>query len=240
LLCALLVAVAAIWGAFFHSLSNRVGNKHWDREYAELCAYDPMCVRLTFPNGVWKEPREDLIEILRQLAGTINRTATLYHVPPKAIISVILAEDAMNSNFVDRLEDFLVTKGILAEGKLLSRSFSVGPGQVNVETAAFVEPYSAKIEKRQLRSRREVAKKAVEIGGSISYVAAILRFGADKYAEYGFPIDSSPALLVTVYNLGDWDNRLKAKKPGAPVRENYFGYFYRRYVDKLRWPVDAT
>ena len=223
-------------------------------EFTALCGRDPECWHLkSYRPGMselhelrhsaivsrglrcaqFKEPSRLLMKHLAQFAWDFRDAADLHEVPEAALIGVILAENSLNVSLDDKIQDLLAdtTGGTVPSG-------SIGLGQIFPDRALSVERMAAWIEKRPLRGKREISEALLTERGSIYYAAAILRDAWKTYARAGIDIQNNVPVLVTLYNLGDVQNRAnKARNSRKAPQENYMGTFVRwqrSAIDSLR------
>lgn len=206
--------------------------------YSSLCAYEPACGKVGKIKNrklVPKPPKPELIEYYRKLRNTVIRIANQYDVDPVTLVLTPLAENTMNVNIDDELQDALVSSGNAPEGVFLGVEMSVGPGQIYTSAAKRVEELAAEIEGRKVRTKKEIAQALLTPEGALRYAAAIIRQAQDVYAEAGYDISQRPEILATLYNIGRPDRRVKetlrAKREPYP---NYFGYFVGIHYESVR------
>ena len=207
----------------------------WDARFEAVAAYDPLArERLRDSDGSWRVPKRATENVLSTLAPEIRRVATLYQVDPRAIVGAILTEHSLNVQMDDDFQDWLVSSGILSTGEIGGRPMSIGFGQVLMPTARSVEGLAARIEHRPRRSDNEIAQALVVPRDAIRYVAAVIRQAQDTYTAAGFDISHDPAMLATVYNLGQPLQRAAAARAaGRTPRINYFGFFMEHYMSRI-------
>ncbi|HWA82536.1 MAG TPA: hypothetical protein VG820_03820, partial [Fimbriimonadaceae bacterium] len=107
--------------------------------------------------------------------------------------------------------------------------YSVVPGESGTNTVAKQVEDAGYLPKKSYDDR----KKALgTVSGGITYIAAILKAGADiAYSTAGYDIYKNPPILTFFYqsaDLKDWKTRMKAKKPGDPL---YPGDSMGRWVE---------
>jgi hypothetical protein len=160
--------------------------------------------------------------IVKFYAPTIKLVAKEFNISPIVIAAVIYQEQATNVNFVDYLTDYI--------GGVMHINTSVGIGQVRVETAKALEKVYP-----QLKSKEEyhinydaiVTARLSDPFTNIRYVAAKIKFSADRWKDDGFDISNMSDILGTLYNLEDVNNPLpprpnpEANSFGLGVQENY-------------------
>lgn len=207
----------------------------WDQRFTEVCKYDRYCLRLKTSDGSWLRPKPEVVAILKDkdIQDQIKKTAAQYGVDSTALAGAILAENSLNVGLKDSVQTWLAKKaGITGIG---TYEFTFGFGQIS-ETAAWeAEDHIAKIEGRAPKSRSDLVTEITDPMGSIRIAATILRKVQDDYKAQGFDIAKNPALLSTLYNLGQSKNRAKeAKDAGTTPRANYFGLFVERYSGDIK------
>ncbi len=202
--------------------------------YKSLCSYDSFCGHLKNSDGSFKAPKPEVIALLREMKPIIDESAKLYDVDPRAIAGAILAENSLNVQVADSVQDFLVKYKIAKTGKIFGKSFSFGLGQIHPETALEVDSIAARIEGRNLRNEGEISQELLKPESAIKYVAAILKNTQDVYKKHGMDIKNDPALLTTLYNLGRPEVRAKeTRRLGGNPKPNYFGYFVNQNLSKI-------
>lgn len=212
--------------------------------FEELCEYDGACRkvgRVKKGRLVVKPIDQIYIDYYKRLRNVIIQIANEYDIDPVTLVLTPLAENTMNVDRIDEIQDELVRNGSAPEGVFLGVEMSFGPGQIYTSTAKRVEDLAAQIERRPKRSKREITSQLITPEGALRYAAAILRQAQDIYAENGYDISRRPEILSTIYNIGKPERRVK-----NTVRErrepypNYFGYFvgynYRYIQQKLNLP----
>jgi len=223
-------------------------------EFQPLCMSDPDCYHLKAYHpgrselqgleegslserircAPFKRPSSILVEHLKRFSAVFEDAARLYEVSENALIGCILAENSLNYGVDDAIQDWLArsASGSAAEG--ITGHFSIGLGQIFPTRAKQVESLAHWIEKRPLRSESEIhAALGTEVG-SIYYAAAILRDAWKTYARVGVDIRENPAILCTLYNLGQVEARAeKLHLNRAKPQENYMGSFVRHEAETI-------
>jgi len=220
--------------------------------YKNLCEYDPdhcsKVGRVERGQLVVKRPRPELMEYYKQLRPLIIRIAAAYQIDPVTLVMAPLAENTMNVNIIDKIEDQLELNGQLDDdGRVISpalqliydKPMSIGPGQIYVSVAKHVEPLAAAIEHRPLRQKKQIGAALMTRAGALGYAAAIIRDAQDTYKAGGVDISKRPEILSTLYNIGKIKMRLSNAR-GRESYPNYFGYFvglnYRYVQQALNLP----
>jgi hypothetical protein len=203
-----------------------------DAMWSDLCAYDVdqdgtrSCERLKTSGGEWRTPSPRVLAWVASERRRICRAARSYRVDPRAVAGVIVAEQSLNVDWTDAVEDWL------APG-FGGGAFSCGPAQLRLRTALAVEPTAARTERRRLRSGDQVAD-AISDARAVNYVAAIMAEATAAYARHGMRISSRPEILATLYNVGEWVTRAsEAERLGRAPRPNYMGLFVLRWLETI-------
>lgn len=203
--------------------------------YEELCSYDRFCQKLKQADGTFIGPKNHFLVLLNQTSAELKEKSRLLGVDPVAVAGSLLAENSMNVQADDAIQNALVASKILPTASVLGKSFSIGLGQINISAAVAVEPLIAKILKRKQRSEEEVAAALLTPSGAFEYAAGIIRDAQDCYKEQGVDISKDPGLLATLYNLGGaCDRAAQTKAEKTPPRINYFGYFVRQNEEQIK------
>lgn len=168
-------------------------------------------------------------QIIRKYRKQIKKYGGKYEVNPVIVGGCIYAEQKRNVNFVDTLTDWVGFYGVL--------DTSMGIGQVKVSTAKMLEDkgYVSKSKATDggwnipfigsvSGTRTMVIAKRLENDKiNIIYVAAYLRYWVDKW-KWQYPqIGRKPAILGTLYNLGE-----NAKAPNPTPKANSFGKYVKK------------
>ena len=201
-----------------------------------LCSYESDCRKIGgMKNGelVYKKPRPELMDYYKRLRPLIIQVAAEYQVDPVTLVMAPLAENTLNVNIVDKLEDEMEREGQLDDDgafadpvlhAMYNKPMSIGPGQIYVFAAKHVEKMAALIENRPTRKGGEIRDRLMTQEGALRYAAAILKDAQDTYAKGGVDISHRPEILATLYNIGKVTMRLNDAK-GRESYPNYFGYF---------------
>lgn len=194
-----------------------------------LCEYDPDCDkvgRIKNKTLQIKKIPQELLDYYKRLRGPIISIARQYNIDPVTLVLTPLAENTMNVNITDKIQNSLVASGDAPEAVFLGQEMSVGPGQIYPSAAMKVENLAAQIENRPLRNKKEVTKLLLTPEGALRYAAAIIRQAQDIYFAHGYDISRRPEILSTLYNIGRPSQRVKQtvrnKREPYP---NYFGFF---------------
>jgi hypothetical protein len=214
------------------------------------------------PQELWSYYGGDQSAYSAQMRSLIIKIAQQYNVDPVTLVATPLAENTMNVDIKDKVQDELEAQGrldddgrIIHDGSITNyaiswiddKPMSIGPGQIYVFAANHVEKLAASIEGRPLRSKKEIKAALKTRGGALRYAAAILRDAQDMYAQAGFDISRRPDVLATLYNIGkvkdrlrNFQQRYKDTKGRAQPLPNYFGYWvganYRLIQQRLQLP----
>jgi hypothetical protein len=175
-------------------------------------------------------------KIIVKYSKEIKDAGKKYSVDPAIVGGCIYAEQKRNVNFVDTLTDWVGFYGVI--------DTSIGIGQVKVSTAKMLEDegYVSKTKSTDggwdvplvgfVHGTRtmSIAKRLENNKCNITYVAAYLKYWVDEW-KLAYPkIGKSPAILGTLYNLGD-----NARKPHKKPQPNEFGKYVKKkykYVKK--------
>lgn len=213
----------------------------YENEYLALCKTDQFCGQLKNQDGTFVQPKQAILELVSQTSPDLKKIAQKLDVSPDAVASAILAENSMNVQADDAVQNALVALKIAPTGSVMGKKFSIGLGQINIEPAMEAEEKIAKLLGRKPRTQEEVAEKLLTTEGAYEYAAGIMRVAQDCYKEQGFDIKGNVPVLATVYNLGDACNRAKkAKAEGRQPQINYFGLFAKMNQDKVKKYVERT
>jgi len=203
----------------------------WAQSWKDICAYDSFCSHLKNTDGSFKQAKPEVLALLRKLKPVIDKAARDYDVDPRAIAGAILAENSLNVQISDTLQEYLVKLKLTKTGTIFGTSFSFGLGQIQTATAYNVEALAAKIENRPLRTESEVAQSLTKPEDAIKYAAAIIKNTQDIYKANGMDISKDLAVLTTLYNVGKPELRvLETKKLGGKPKPNYFGFFVNQNI----------
>lgn len=234
----------ALYSMIFIGFLNQARATHQLPTYQQLCSYDKYCTKIgKYKNNQLevKPISSELMQYYGRLRNTVIKIARLYKIDSTTLIAPLIAENTMNVNITDMIQDFLTLNKLTPEAELLGRPMTVGPGQIYTSTALKVEGLAARIEGRKKRSRREITSILSTSLGSLMYAAAILREAQDVYEKNGIDISQRPEILGTLYNIGEPEKRVEntLKTQRAPL-PNYFGYFialqYRYIQTELQLP----
>lgn len=188
----------------------------------ELCVYDEYC-RFSFDDSGKVYPvKPEVRFIIANLHTQIVDAATRYGVDPRAVAGAIAAENTLNVQLDDSIQEYLAQNGVTS---IAGQTFTFGLGQMDPAAAMIGEATIAKIEGRPPRSQSEVERAMLNPVESIKLVSGIIRNAQDVYQARGIDISGRPDILATLYNLGDVDRRASEATPGTEPRSNYFGAF---------------
>lgn len=183
-----------------------------------------------------KTKKSKATKIIVKYRKEIKAAGKKYSVDPVIVGGCIYAEQKRNVNFVDTLTDWVGFYGVL--------DTSIGIGQVKVSTAIMLEDkgYVSKTKKTDggwkiplvgfVHGTRTmaVAKRLENNKCNITYVAAYLKYWIDDWKPVYPKIGKKPAILGTLYNLGD-----NAKDANPNPKPNEFGKYVKKkykYVKK--------
>ena len=210
----------------------------WDQRYKDLCAYDSWCQNLKNNDGSIKQPKKEVLEAVRAVQEEIRKAAKDFGVDPRAVAGAIVAENSLNVQISDAVQDFLVKYKIAPKGEILGKKFTFGWGQLNLPAAKEAEVLMAKVEGRKMRSDTEISEELLKPASAVRYVAAVMRKVQDDYAKEGIDISKKPEILATLYNLGKSESKaVQTRVSGRDPRVNYFGYFVQRYNGQIEGAV---
>ncbi len=212
--------------------------------FAQLCEYESDCRKVgTVKNRLlnFKRPRPDLIPYYARIRSIIIKVATEYQVDAVTLVLTPIAENTMNVRRDDQIADAMIKMGLSADdGSIAGMELSFGPGQIYMRAAKHVEPLAATIERRPIRTKKEIKQALITPEGALRYAAAIIRDAQDVYAAGGVDISKRPEILATLYNIGRVEQRLRDSRGRQPL-PNYFGYFvglnYRFVQEALDLPT---
>lgn len=194
----------------------------------ELCSYDPdMCEKAwDHSRKAWRKPAKEVAKIVDEMAPLILEYSKKYGVDPRAAAGAVIAENTMNVNLKDRIQQALIEREQKTADDLMHQKWSYGPGQINLPAAMDAENHVARLGFRTPRTKEDVMQRIRTPGGSAEYAVAIIRRAQDAYKERGMDISNRPDILSTLYNLGQYDKRaLDSQSRGGQIRPNYFGVF---------------
>ncbi len=200
-----------------------------------MCSNDSMCDRLKTNDGSWKKPKPEIIAILKDkdIQKQIQTASKRYGVDPTAVAGSILAENSLNVGVKDSVQTWLAKKAGITS--IAGKNFSYGLGQIQFPTARAAEDYVAKLEHREPKSDEDLSNAVADPVGSIEVAASIVRKVQDDYKAQGIDISKKPAILASLYNLGQSEERAAAaKKSGRVPQENYFGLFVEKYTPEIQ------
>lgn len=205
------------------------GGRSWDFTYGGLC-------KRAKKNGKWKKADEAIIKILKIVRPRIKELSKKYNVSPGAVIGILLAENAMNQDILDDLEDWATSWKLAEDGKLLGKEFSSGWAQIRPSAARVAEKFLAAKENRKERSDVELTQFRKNPAGSIELTVAIIADAQDKYKncicdqaknpdkKCGYDISKDDAILATLFNIGSPGKFCKESlRNNRLPRPNYFG-----------------
>lgn len=212
--------------------------------YEELCLYDELCSRLRNSDGSKVEPKPAVKKLIETMADPVHDFAKLYGVDPRAVAGAILAENSMNVQMDDEIQNWMVKNNIWGSKAALNAGMTIGPGQINTQPAVSADEYIASLGLRPARSVDEITKLLLTPAGAAEYSAAILRQAQDAYKAEGIDVSKRPDILVTLYNFGQkkmsYAERAKeTAKLKLQPRPNFFGMFVAENIqaveDAIGW-----
>jgi hypothetical protein len=206
-----------------------------EQEYQTLCSYDSKwCNKVKNSDGTFVRPKKEIVQLLKELAPTIEKHSKAMGVDVRAVAGAIMAENSLNVSISDDVQNLLVKIGVANKGEILGKKFTYGLGQLNFSAAREAENYAAKLEKRAPLGDVELSDALLIPEKAIYYVAAVIRKVQDDYKEQGIDISGKPEILTTLYNLGKSSTKAsEAKAYGKTPRPNYFGFFVKKYEREL-------
>lgn len=207
--------------------------------YQELCSYDALCSRLRNSDGSKVEPKPAVKKLIETMADPVHDFSKLYGVDPRAVAGAILAENSMNVQMDDEIQNWIVKHNIWGSKAALNAGMTIGPGQINIEPATAADQYIASLGLRPARSSEEITKLLLTPAGAAEYAAAIIRQAQDAYKAEGIDISKRPDVLVTLYNFGQdsMSYRARAKETAKLKQEprpNFFGMFVTENIETVQ------
>ncbi len=216
---------------FFPFLSFLAVSENKTYKVEELCVYDEYC-RYSFDDtGKTYPVKPEVRFVLANLHSEIVAAGKQYGIDPRAIAGSISAENTLNVQMDDSLQEYLAQNGVTS---IAGKSFTFGLGQLNPDTAMIGEAVIAKIDGRSPRSRHEVEQAMLNPVESIKLISGVIRHAQDIYKEKGIDISGRPDLLATLYNLGNPESRVTQASAENPPRPNYFGAFVANNITDLQ------
>ncbi|CAN5581234.1 hypothetical protein BH10BDE1_BH10BDE1_34020 [soil metagenome] len=206
--------------------------------FEELCKYEKNC-QLLKDSGGFIKPKKKILLLMTELRDPIKSISKKLGVDPRAVAGAIVAENTLNVQVDDDIQDWLVKLQITPTASILGKSFTIGLGQIHVEAAQQVEAMIAKLERRKTRTSKEIADALLTPIGAISYAAGIVRKSQDDYKAQGIDVSDKPEILATLYNLGNTDAKAKTAQANKKApRPNYFGFFVQQNIDAIADSID--
>ncbi len=198
--------------------------------YEELCKYDS-----NYCDKAKGKLKPELVVYYKKLRSQIIQIAKLYKVDPVTLAMAPITENSLNVSVDDEVQDFLVKSKLASSARVFGHSFTIGPGQINMDPAMEVEEAAAKIEGRSKRTEQEVAQELLTPIGALKYAAALLKHAETTYSAVGLDISKRPEILTTLYNIGKNSTRAQVTKTTGKVpRPNYFGYFTGLHYSEIQ------
>ena len=216
-----MIFIVVLWSAM--SLADEL-------TFKEVCRYDEFCRYLKDGKGEMRRLDLDLIERLRPFAKPAKKWARDFGVDARAVLGSIAA---------DMVQQLMGSDGAnIPRDQLIQAS---RPGRIQLPTAMDGERLMAKMQRRNLRSEDEVARRLQTPDGACEYAAGIIRLHQNDYVRQGFQIANRPDLLATLYNVGDSGKRaLAAKRNKRSPRPNSFGFYVGAHDEILRKLLDEA
>ncbi|MEK7692071.1 MAG: DUF1402 family protein [Bdellovibrionota bacterium] len=216
-----------IWSPFRGMLPQIPATDQEVRAFCESAALLPL-----------KKPDPALVFFLAALAPEIKEVAALYHVDPRALTGVMLAENSLNHSITDVFQNQLALLATNAGAEELIK-FTIGLGQINPSVVMKFEPYAARVEKRSPRNENEVIDEISTTSGSIRYAAAILASEQRRYENAGISVRDKPGILATLYNLGSRADLTETLASGRSPRVNYMGLFVENNLPTIERSLEG-
>ncbi len=197
----------------------------------ELCVYDEYCRYAFDESGKTYPVKPEVRFVVANFHESIVAAGTRYGVDPRAIAGSIAAENTLNVQLSDEIQNYIAQNGVTS---IAGHEFTYGLGQMSPEAAMIGEQTIAKIEGRPPRSRNEVERAMSNPLESVKLVAGIIRNAQDVYAARGIDISKRPDILATLYNLGQPETRVNQVSAQNPPRSNYFGAFVTNNMTEIQ------
>jgi hypothetical protein len=183
-----------------------------------------------------KKPKKSLLMVATLYKDEIKKLAKRYKVPATAIAGAFIAENTMNVQNDDDVQDLLMTSNVFKDPTKYAGDFSSGLGQLNITPALEAEEKVVyKIEgRRKPYSREKVQELIKKPKESLKYMTGIMRLAINVYKKHGIDISKDVGVLTTIYNIGKIEQRVKRtveekRKPGP----NYFGFFVAYHMSTI-------
>ncbi|MGZ3775748.1 MAG: DUF1402 family protein [Pseudobdellovibrionaceae bacterium] len=208
--------------------------------YDDLCKYDKFCSQLKSFDGSLSQPKQNILEFVSSFSDVIKEKAQKMGVDPRAVAGSILAENSLNVQVDDTVQDFLVQMRLAPKASIMGKQFSIGMGQIHLDSAMEAEKGLAQKLGRKERTEEEVSQALLTPDGAIEYATGIVYHAQECYKQQNIDISNDPAILTTLYNLGKaCDKAKESASTGTRPKPNYFGWFVgknlpsiNRYLDK--------
>ncbi len=182
-------------------------------------------------------PDSTLIKI-KSKDQLIKDASKTFDIDEEILSSIIYVERKNNYNWEDDAMDvYLAEIGV---------NSSIGFCQVKLKTAYWIEAqlndtasiyFPAKKYYNLLelsKSSQEIINKLTNDSLNINYAAAYLRIMLSRWESEGFPIDSKPEILGTLYSTGLFYKNGKERKPNKNPKENWFGSQVKEHLSRFR------
>ena len=196
--------------------------------YNELCLYDRLCEKLKVKNSEEiKAPHQLLLKLFWLQRESLAAIAKKYGIHPLIPMAAIISEHSFNVGIEDEIQDNLRSIGLDINGRLFGlKSVSYGYGQLEREAALNAEKIVARIENRNPKDLEYIIERTDSIQGAYEYIAALMLYYTELYAEAQIDISHSPAILTTLYNIGKAEKRLaRTLSENRTPESNYLGWF---------------
>ena len=195
--------------------------------YKELCEYDVLCGELKDRQRNFKFPHQIILKIFWLQKERLASIAKKYGIHPLIPMAAMITEHSLNVGIEDQIQDNLKSLGLDMNGRLLGlKAVSYGYGQLYKEAAMNAEQIVARIEDRHPEDYEYVQKRIVSIEGAYEYVAALMLYYTEAYANADIDISHNPGILTTLYNIGNVDQKIRRTvEEGRTPEVNYFGWF---------------
>ena len=196
--------------------------------YNELCLYDPRCrILKNRDSEEIKVPHQLLLKLFWLQRESLASIAKKYGIHPLIPMAAIISEHSFNVGIEDQIQDSLRNIGLDINGRLLGlKSVSYGYGQLKGEAALNAEKIVARIENRNPKDLKYIIERTTSIQGAYEYIAALMLYYTELYAKAQIDISHNPAILTTLYNIGQAEERLsRTLSENRTPKSNYLGWF---------------
>ena len=196
--------------------------------YNELCLYDKRCKLLKIRDSEEiKVPHSLLLKLFWLQRESVAAIAKKYGIHPLIPIAAIISEHSFNVGIEDIIQDNFRSIGLDINGRLLAlKDVSYGYGQLKNEASENAERIVARIENRNPKNLKYIEERTSSIQGAYEYIAALMLYYTELYAEAQIDISHNPAILTTLYNIGKAEERLaRTLSENRTPKSNYLGWF---------------